>query len=225
MSLICAAYVPTAIVLSGDSRTTLTLQPPGAAIQTNVTISDAANKVFVLFDRFGVATCGAAIINNLPIAHYVEQFELQNKAQPPNTALEVAQRLLAYFRALNPIPDTRFIVAGYDNDVPWVQAVQVQPNHIARTNIDGNGQLQYGFYYAGDIAVAQRLLSQPAFNPLFNALNAQDAADFSRHIIRTTIDQLHFEPRFPTVGGPIDTVILSPARNALWLEQKKLLPR
>ena len=81
MSLIIGIYVPTGIVISGDSRTTGTIREQelnpqvvgqNITVQTNIKLSDSTEKVFKLFDRFGVATFGDAQINNLPIAHYVE---------------------------------------------------------------------------------------------------------------------------------------------------------
>ena len=221
MSLIISVYVPTGIILSGDSRTTLTIQqqstpatpqsPSPAIVQTNVTLSDATNKVFLLFRRFGAGTFGEAIINNLPIAHYVEQFELQRSNAFPESTHQLANDLLQFFRALTPIPALGFVVAGYDGNDPWVISVNVQGDTSQRVNLNQDGQLQYGIIRGGDTAIVDRLLSQPQFNPLFNVMNLQDAVDYSRHLIRSTIDQMRFEPRFPTVGGPIDTLVVTSA--------------
>jgi len=42
--------------------------------------------------------------------------------------------------------------------------------------------------------------------------NGQDAVDYAKFLIRTTIDALRFEPRFPSVGGPIDLLVITPHR-------------
>ena len=209
MTLLIGSFVPTAIVFSADSRASLTVPAaPGANLQTQVVLSDSAEKVFVLYDKFAVAAAGAGAINNLPIAHYMEAF--QSSRPCPATAQEAATQLLAYFRTLNPIPACSFFLGGYDGTVPWVLVIDVAANTLVRGNVDANGNVAYGLQVAGDTAVATRLLSQPQFNPPFNLLNKQDAIDFSRHLIRTTIDQMRFEPRFPTVGGHIDTVVVTP---------------
>lgn len=232
MSLIVAVYVPTGIALSGDSRTTGTRsntvpdpQNPAASItvQTSIVLSDAATKVFLLFGRYGVGTFGDALVNNMPIAHYVEQFEAQKAAAgPPNTTQAVADALLAYFRSLQPVPNVGFVVAGYDGTDPWTLSVDVANNRTQRHNVQANtGALDYGILRGGDTDVANRLLSNPQNMPAFQVMNLQDAVDFSRHLIRSTIDQLRFEPRFPTVGGDIDTLVVK-STGAEFLVQKKL---
>jgi hypothetical protein len=233
MSLIIAVYVPTGIVISGDSRTTGILlqqvpqpnsQDPNAQItvQTQVVISDAANKIFLLYDRFGVGAFGDAIINNMPIAHYIEQFEVQQTNNTPQSVQQCANELLLYFRGLNPIPKVGFVVAGYDGVDPWVMGVDLSANSIQRVNIQqGSTNLDYGIVRGGDTAIVDRLLSQPQFNPPFSVMNLQDAVDYSRHLIRSTIDQMRFEPRFPTVGGEIDTLVLNPD-SARFLKRKEL---
>lgn len=233
MSLIVAVYVPTGIIMSGDSRTTgavtqqvpqPTQQNPNATVtvQTQVVISDSAQKVFLLHNRFGVGTFGDAIVNGMPVAHHVEQCEVQQSAAVPPTTQDFANALLQFFRALTPIPNIGFVVAAYDNNDPWVLSVDVRGSSVQRQNlVPGPQQLQYGILRGGDTAIVDRLLSQPQFNPPFNVMNVQDAVDYSRHLIRSTIDQMRFEPRFATVGGPIDTLVLTPS-GAQFLARKEL---
>ncbi len=233
MSLIVAVYVPTGIVISGDSRTTgaatqqvpqPTPQDPNAhiTVQTQVVISDSAHKMFLLHARYGVGTFGDAIVNNMPIAHHVEQFEAQQANSPQQTTQGFAGALLQFFRALAPTPNLGYIVAGHDGTVPWVLAVDVRSNSIQRVNLAPDTlQIQYGILRGGDTAIVDRLLSQPQFNPPFTVMNLQDAVDYSRHLIRSTIDQMRFEPRFATVGGEIDTLVLTPS-GARFLARKEL---
>jgi hypothetical protein len=77
-----------------------------------ITLSDATLKVFKLFDRYGIGTFGHGFIDELPIGHYIEQFEIANLANPPKTTNDFVTELLNYFSQLNPIPRTGFIVAG-----------------------------------------------------------------------------------------------------------------
>jgi hypothetical protein len=198
-------------------------QNPSATItaQTDVVLSDAGQKVFLLHNRFGISTYGAAFVNNLPIAHHIEVFQAQSTAAP-NTVQNLADGLLKYFRAFQPIPETYFFVTGYDTTIPFVFALDVSKNKIERTNADPKtSNIMYGILRGGDTAIVNRLLSQPQFNPPFQLLNVQDAVDYSRHFIRTTIDQMRFEPRFPTVGGPIDTLVIT--SNAAQFAVKKPL--
>jgi hypothetical protein len=217
MSLIIGVYVPTGIILSGDSRTTGTLtqqipnpQAPGQtlSVQTSITLSDATQKIFRLFGRFGLGTFGDAHIDNLPIAHHIEQFEAST-ANPPTSTQLLVTTLLAHFRQFNPIPRIGFIVTGYDANVPFVFGVDVFGNSSQRHNLDQQQNVNYGIVRGGDTDVVNRLLNNPQRMPPFTAMNLQDAVDFSRHLIRTTIDQMRFEPAVQTVGGDIDTLVLT----------------
>jgi hypothetical protein len=220
MTLICAAYVSTGVVLGGDSRTTWTIPAAaGSNLVTNTILSDASEKIFIVYEKYIIGTCGTAFVDNLPVAHHVAKFVATSAA--PASVEDLAVRLNNFFRAFVPIPATRFIVAGYNADIPWVHTVEASLNESKRLNVDPNNAITYGIYYAGDISVANRLLSQPEFNPAFAVMSIQDAVDFTRHLIRTTINQLRFEPRFATVGGPIDTAIVTP--KGAQLVQKKSL--
>lgn len=224
--------VPTGIVLAGDSRATgesstdsVDPSDPNKTIKKvmQLMLSDAANKVFKVHGRFGVGVNGAGTIASLPVAHYIEKFELDNQ-QPATNTTDLANAILTYFRNITPIPACNFTVVGFDGE-PFLFTVDVSGNSATRQGFDGaSGTLQYGPFMGGDIAIVQRLLSDPTHNPPFQLMNIQDAADFARHLIRTTIDQLRFEPRFATVGGPIDTLVVTPAGCA-FIEQKALVAR
>ena len=44
----------------------------------------------------------------------------------------------------------------------------------------------------------------------FNHFTIQDAIDFAKYAIQTTIDTMKFQHRGKTVGGPIDILIIKP---------------
>lgn len=233
MSLVVAVYVPTGIALSADSRTTGTITQqatqvagPNAgqpvAVQTQIVLSDSADKLFIVFGRFVVGTFGDALVESMPIAHYVEQFELASTSAPATTQ-GCAEQLAAYFRALEPVPKCGFIITGYDRNEPFVFGADIATGGVERVNVHQGdpSRRDYGIVRGGDAAVVNRLLSDPQFNPPFAAMNLQDAVDYSRHLIRSSIDQMRFEPRFPTVGGAIDTAVVTP-RGARFLRHKEL---
>ena len=55
----------------------------------------------------------------------------------------------------------------------------------------------------------------------FRFFNIQDGVDYSRHLISTTINQMKFENQFPTVGGEIDTLIIT-RNGAEFISKKKV---
>lgn len=214
MSLIIGVYIPTGIILSGDSRTTGNIpnqrpnpQNPKVSltVHTNIVVSDFTNKIFKIYGRFGIATFGNSHINKLPIAHFIEQFEVSNPT--PLTTNDLATNLLAHFRSFSPIPATNFLVAGYDNNDQFIYGIDVANNKCTRHNF--TTRQTFGVAWGGDSDIVARLLNTKNRMPIFEVMNLQDAVDFSRHLVRTTIDQMRFEPCFPTVGGNIDTLVIT----------------
>ena len=49
----------------------------------------------------------------------------------------------------------------------------------------------------------------------------QDAVDFAKYGIKTTIDTMRFQVVPETVGGPIDILVIKP-ESSQWLAKKEL---
>ena len=56
---------------------------------------------------------------------------------------------------------------------------------------------------------------------LWQYFTLQDAVDFARYAVKTTIDTMRFQSRVKTVGGPIDILVLKPT-EAIWIEKSNL---
>jgi len=147
MSLIVTMFVREGMVMSSDSRLTLNSHQgqPGTQIvqQLAVSQSDTNNKTFLAPNNIGISTCGAADINGVPIAGFIESFIDENLQGQP-TAIEVDQvptLLLNYFRALPVSPATIFHVGGYKKEqekyVQHVYVVDIQAASITRVNLPG----------------------------------------------------------------------------------------
>jgi hypothetical protein len=223
MTLIVTCYTPTGIALSGDSRTTGTrtdqFVPPGAppgtppiTVQVPWVVSDSTRKLFCVRDRVAIATWGAAFLRGLPTGHHVNDFilSLPDEAQTHPTAL--ADSLLSHFASLATGDPLYFMVAGYEGVEPWVYQLDVGSANKTRVNANpADGAVTYGAYWGGDHDIVGRLVGGQV--PIaWNLMNLQDAVDLGRHLIRTTIDQMKFEARVPTVGGPIETITATPSR-------------
>lgn len=61
----------------------------------------------------------------------------------------------------------------------------------------------------------------PEANIDYNMMNIQDAIDFARFAIRTTIDTQRFLQMEKTVGGPIDVLVIKP-QEAVWVSSKEM---
>lgn len=87
-----------------------------------------------------------------------------------------------------------------------------------------------GAIWDGEIDVLSRVLTTmyvkngnalPDYPIPFNHFTIQDAIDFAKYAIQTTIDTMRFQQRGKTVGGPIDVLIIKPD-NAFWIARKEL---
>ena len=76
--------------------------------------------------------------------------------------------------------------------------------------------------FSFNTSIIDRLIS-PKSLPLFAAMPLQDAIDYAIYLIRTTIDSLRFEPRFPTVGGAIDVLVITPQEKPYFVQKKELI--
>ena len=211
--------------MAADSRLTLNTrqdQSGQQVLQLAVGQTDSVRKLFVAPDAVGIATYGAADIQGVPIAGYVDSF-VQECLNPPLEVDAVPQVLLEYFRALPGPPATWFHVAGYKleqgsrSQHMWV--VDVARNTVQRVNQPD----QQGAQWGGEVDVLSRLISPvfvrdaqgayqavPTFGIPWQFFTLQDAIDFAAFGMRATIESMRFQTRARTVGGPVDIVVLKP---------------
>ena len=202
-------------------------------VQLAVGQSDSVNKLFLAPNQVGIATFGAADIQGVPIAGYVDAF-IQEKLEETTSVEDVPSLLLAYFRALPVPPATHFHVAGYKDQ----SGRRVQ--HIWEVNIVGdstrrvNQPDQQGASWGGEVDVLSRLI-----NPLFlrdpqgnyqalpshqipwQFFTLQDAIDFAAFGMRATIESMRFQTRAKSVGGSVDILVLRPTSSD-WIARKQL---
>jgi len=220
MSLVIAVYVPSGIVMAADSRMTVTREEKTkekggeVTVRERIVLSDNAYKVVDLSAvRVGVGAFDTGIINDQPVDTHVRRFEEEAIAED-DTVTTVPEKLIQYFQRSFPKVGVGFLLAGYTTEkrvsAPYVFACHtVREPHVQRINVDKQGKVEYGVLRAGDTAVVNRLVAKDAL-PLFAGMPLQDAVDYSIYLIRATIETLRFEPRFPSVGGFIDVLVVRP---------------
>jgi hypothetical protein len=91
--------------MASDSRLSLNVQqvsPQGQSVLLSVGQSDSNYKTFLTPTNVGISTCGAADINGVPIAGYVESF-INDIVVPKKLEVDqVAQEILKHFLSLSP---------------------------------------------------------------------------------------------------------------------------
>jgi len=231
MSLVVTVYVPSGIVMAADSRMSVLrtedreVEGNQMRVQNQMVLSDSAYKVVALRTvQAGISAYDAGVIDNQPVEFHIRRFE-EEELSPEDDVKTVAEKFMAYFHSRHKDVAVGFHVAGYKvegrSSVPYVLVGHtVRETTIRRVNGREDGTTQYGVVRAGDVSVANRLIDQNVL-PLFTAMPLQDAIDYALHLIRTTIDTMRFEPRFPGVGGAIDVLTVTPD-GMHWVQRKEL---
>lgn len=238
MSFIITVYTNEGVVMASDSRTTYnnTKTTSDGVIEQRigVQITDTTYKTFLCKNGIGISTCGDASIvsgvNRIPIAGFIEKFIL-NEIENTDTVEKVSSKLLDRFRGYNPIPNTTFIVAGYDPDTVNQRVYSISVGRGELTPLDTSVS---GVTWGGEIDVFQRLIYPvgiknneggysdiPSYSVGYNFFTLQDAIDFAEYAIDVTIKTMAFQERVKTVGGPIDILVIKP-ENSFWVKRKEL---
>ena len=194
-------------------------------VEQQLVLSDSAYKIVELKTAgVGVSVYDAGVIDNQPMESHIHRFEEEALSAGDDVQV-VADKFITYFLQKHPSASIGFHAAGYRTEgkasVPHVLVGHtVHEKTVRRINATAEGQVQYGVVRAGDVLVANRLIDSN-YQPLFDAMPIQDAIDYAIHLIRTTIDTLRFEPRYPSVGGPIDVLVVTPD-GMQWVQRKEL---
>jgi hypothetical protein len=238
VTLITTVYVREGIVMASDSRLSLTVdqkQDNGQVLKVTVPQSDSSYKTFLTQTRIGISTFGAADIEGVPVAGFIESFISEQVADKLTEVEAVTRKLLGHFRKFHPDRDIQFYVAGYsrskgkaDQQIWHVYTLQ---NKVERLNHPG----KQGAIWGGETDILARLINHvgaldtsgkltnamPYFQIQWQYFTLQDAIDFSIYAIRSTIDSFRFQTRPKTVGGPIDVLVIKPD-EAFWVQRKEL---
>ncbi len=230
MSLVVTVFVPSGIVMAADSRMTLTYQEKRKEddkeymVEHQIVISDNARKVGIAEAvSVGISAFGASIIDDEPVGFHIRKFR-ETSVVKGDSVESVAHKLVDYFRQY-PDVSMGFHVCGFlredDESIPYVYFCHtVQEPVPKRWNADENGNVKYGLIRSGDTHVIDRLVSANSL-PLFSAMLLPDAVDYATYLVRTTIETLRFEPKFPSVGGNIDVLVITPQRIR-FIQRKQL---
>jgi hypothetical protein len=186
-------------------------------------LSDATNKLVELKSvDCAVGLYDNALLEGQPIDAHIERFE-EEQLTADDDVESTARRLHGFLRSAFPDANVGFNLAGYRVEgrvsVPHVYAGHTRRD-LTRLNRGEDGRILFGVSRSGDTDIANRLIHQDSL-PRFDAMPLQDAVDYAVHLTRTTIDTLRFEPRHPTVGGPIDVITVT-AEGCTWIKRKRI---
>lgn len=235
MSFLIAVYVNEGIVLASDRRTTynLTETIDGKEVQKiGLHTTNSTEKTFLCPNGAGISTCGDASLLGKPITGYIK--DAIREIAVDTAVSDVPQIIVNYFRRLGTVPDTHFFVAGYDKgNEPLVQRLyKVRLKDITPiTTLDTSAQ---GASWDGEILTLTRLLMNVAIKNQdgkyvdlpkeeisWGYFTLQDAIDFARYAVETTIKTMRFKNVIETVGGDVDILVITPDESK-WLQKAEL---
>ena len=230
MSLIICVHVEEGIVIAGDSRSSYN-KTDGNITQVGVHTTNTTNKVFSCPNNVGIAVCGDASVNGNPISGFVESFIRERIDE--KTDIENIPRLIKdYFKDLDQNLNTTFVIAGYKRQnekyIKKIYRIRTKTDDLEIIDTEHQGAL-----WDGETTTLTKLI-QPVYLkdnenyiPLppseiaWNLYTLQDAIDFAKYGIKTTMDTMKFQAIPETVGGPIDILIMKPG-EIFWLAKKEL---
>lgn len=235
MSFLIAVYVNEGIVLASDRRTTYTnTQKIDNTVVQRIGIhtTNSTDKTFICPNGAGISTCGDSSILGKPITGYIQDM-IRTQITEECLVEQIPQLLIDYFNALPTIPDTHFIVAGYDSaeDGKKQRIYKVNVKNKVINTLDATNQ---GASWDGETATLTRLVQNVALKTedakyidlpfediLFSYFTLQDAVDFARYAVETTIQTMRFKNVVETVGGSVDILVITPDETK-WLQKETL---
>ena len=235
MSFLIAVHVNEGIVLASDRRSTYTTTKTVGNTVTKyigVHTTDSTDKTFLCPNGCGISACGDASLLGLPITGYIQDV-IRTKIDEQCKVEDIPNILIQYFQGLSEIPDTSFIVAGYktevDKKVQKIYKLNVKSGQI--TELDTSIQ---GATWDGEVYTIRRLIKDVALKNddgtytdlpyediLCQYFTLQDAIDFARYAVETTIQTMRFKKVVETVGGEVDILVITPDETK-WLQKTEL---
>ena len=234
MSFLIAVYVNEGIVLASDRRTTYTNTQTleGKVVQQiGIHTTNSTDKTFVCPNGAGISTCGDATLLGKPITGYIQEM-IRSRINSDCKVESMPQIIIDYFNSLAIVPDTTFIVAGYESDGLNKHQIIYSLN-VKSKKVDAVNTLNQGAIWKGEILTLSRLLQPlavkqnggyidlPSEEILWGYFTLQDAVDFARYAVETTIQTMRFKNVIETVGGKVDILVITPEETK-WLQKDEL---
>lgn len=233
MSFLIAVYVNEGIVLASDRRTTYSsIQSAGNTIYRNfgIHVTNSTDKTFICPNGAGISTCGDSSILGKPITGYIQDM-IRTQIIETCYVKDIPQIIIDYFNELPTVPDTNFLIAGYDETGKKQLLYKVNVKSKDCSIIDTTNQ---GATWDGEIVTLSRLIQKvavkedtgkytdlPVENILWEYFTLQDAVDFARYAVETTIQTMRFKNVVETVGGAVDILVITPDETK-WLQKETL---
>lgn len=235
MSFLIAVHVNEGIVLASDRRTTYTntqIKGTKTVQRIGVHVTDSTDKTFLCPNGAGISTCGDAAMLGQPLTGFIREL-IRTKITRDTKTSEIPEIILNYFESFEKRPESQFIIAGYEETQKGLEqliySVALKNSQIKQEKTDVQGAM-----WAGEILTMTKLFGTSAVKKpdgryadlppeevAWKYFTLQDAVDFARYAVETTIQTMHFKNVVETVGGRVDILVITPEETK-WLAKEEL---
>ena len=235
MSFLITVYVNEGIVMASDRRTTYstTINKAGLTINNiGIHTTNSTDRTFACPNGAGISCCGDATLMGKPITGYIQEV-IRSKISESCMVESIPGILIDYFNSLSNVPNTSFIVAGYDL-IDGKKLQRVFQCNVLTKKIEERITTFQGATWDGETNTLTRLIQNVAIKNdkneycdlpyediLWGYFTLQDAVDFARYAVETTIQTMRFKNVVETVGGSVDILVITPD-NTMWLQKDSL---
>lgn len=237
MSFLIAVYVNEGIVLASDRRTTYTnaqMIENKIIERIGIHATNSTNKTFMCPNGAGISTCGAASLLGKPITGFIQEM-IRTRISAETNIDDMPNVLVNYFRSLPEVPDTNFIIAGYQRTIEGIKTQKIYRGNVLTGRFQSVDTTSQGAIWDGETSTLTRLMQNVAVKSnegiyidltyeevLWGYFTLQDAVDFARYAVETTIQTMRFKNVIETVGGSVDILVITPDETK-WLQKEELL--
>lgn len=235
MSFLIAVYVNEGIVLASDRRTTYsntTILEDKLIQRIGIHTTNSTDKTFICPNNAGISTCGDASLLGKPITGFIQEM-IRERVGADCKVEAMPQIIVDYFSGLAQTPDTHFFVAGYDTTDSGKRQLLYKVN-VKSKEIEQIDTSTQGASWDGETFTLTRLIQNVAVKVndenyidlpfeeiLWSYFTLQDAIDFARYAVETTIQTMRFKNVIETVGGKVDILVITPDKTT-WLQKESL---
>ena len=217
MGLTVSLFIPDAIVISTDSLTDVRYQDDGF-------YQRGIEKIYPIGNRFALVWEGNAFLNGLPFSYFVRPILKNISFESFKTVEDIAGYVFERLRVIMPSEDLMGYVAGYDdvdNKMAPVVAL-IHNQQISIINKNQSGEPVYNYHCIGrthwvnklllpsKLVLGDELMDLQPYDIDFSKYSTHMAVEFAQFLITMSQKQDEFSQLKPMIGGPLQTVVISP---------------
>ena len=217
MGLTVTIFIPDAIVISTDSLSDIRHQDDGF-------YQRGIEKVFPIGNRFVLVWEGNAFLNGLPFSYFIRPILNNISIESHKTVEVIAGQVLERLKEIMPNEDLMGYVAGYDDvesrKTPIVALIHNQ--QISVINKNQLGEPVFNYHCVGrthwvnklllpsKLVLGDDIIDVQSYDIAFSKYSTRMAVEFAQYLLTMSQKQDEFSQLKPMIGGPLQTVIISP---------------